>query len=58
VREEAFYGGGARAFHWLTVTLLLVIIPMGLIMGNLPRGMLQNTLFITHESLGLAVYWR
>lgn len=55
MREEASYGGGARAFHWLTVALLLVIIPMGLIMGSLPRGMLQNTLFITHESLGLTV---
>jgi cytochrome b561 len=55
VREQASYGGGARAFHWLTVALLLVIIPMGLIMGRLPRGALQNTFFITHESLGLTV---
>jgi cytochrome b561 len=55
VQEQAFYGGGARTFHWLTVALLLVIIPMGLIMGDLPRGTLQNTLFITHESLGLTV---
>jgi len=55
VQEQASYGGGARAFHWLTVALLLVIIPMGLVMGELPRGTLQNTLFITHESLGLTV---
>ena len=55
MREEASYGGGARAFHWLTVALLLVIIPMGLVMGSLSRGMLQNALFITHESLGLTV---
>ena len=55
MREQASYGGGARAFHWLTVALLLVIIPMGLIMGRLPRGTLQDTLFITHESLGLTV---
>jgi cytochrome b561 len=55
VQEQASYGGGARAFHWLTVALLLVIIPMGVIMGRLPRGTLQNTLFITHESLGLTV---
>ena len=55
MREQAFYGGGARAFHWLTVALLLVIIPMGVIMGRLPRGTLQDALFITHESLGLTV---
>ena len=55
MQEQVSYGGGARAFHWLTVALLLLIIPMGLIMGGLPRGTLQNTLFITHESLGLTV---
>jgi cytochrome b561 len=55
VQEQASYDGGARALHWLTVALLLVIIPMGLIMGRLPRGTLQNSLFITHESLGLTI---
>jgi cytochrome b561 len=55
VYEQASYGAGARAFHWLTAALLLVIIPMGLVMGELPRGTLQNTFFITHESLGLTV---
>jgi cytochrome b561 len=55
MRSETCYGGGARAFHWLTVALLLVIIPIGLVMGGLPRGRLQDTLFITHESLGLTV---
>jgi cytochrome b561 len=55
VQELASYGAGARAFHWLTLALLLVIIPMGLVMGELPRGTLQNTFFITHESLGLTV---
>jgi cytochrome b561 len=53
--EQAFYGSGARAFHWLTVALLLGIIPLGLVMGSLPRGTVQNVFFITHESLGLTV---
>jgi cytochrome b561 len=51
----AHYGAGARIFHWLTVALLAVIIPLGLVMGALPRGPLQDSLFITHESLGLTV---
>ncbi len=55
MRSETHYGAGARAFHWLTAALLLVIIPIGLVMGSLPRGLLQDTLFITHESLGLTV---
>ena len=55
MERQASYGAGARVFHWLTATLLLVIIPMGLIMGRLPRGTPQNVLFITHESLGLTI---
>jgi len=50
------YGAGARLFHWSTVALLLIIVPLGLVMGGLPRGTLQNMAFITHESLGLTVF--
>jgi cytochrome b561 len=53
--QRARYDATARAFHWLTLALLLVIMPLGLVMGDLPRGALQNACFITHESLGLTV---
>jgi cytochrome b561 len=53
--QGAPYDAVARACHWLTVALLLAIVPLGLVMGNLPRGRLQDTCFITHESLGLTV---
>jgi cytochrome b561 len=49
------YGAVARLCHWLTVALLFVIIPIGLVMGDLPRGLLQDALFVTHESLGLTI---
>lgn len=55
MHSETTYGGGARFFHWLTVVLLAVIVPIGLIMGDLPRGRLQDTLFVTHELLGLTI---
>jgi cytochrome b561 len=55
MQTATHYGAGARAFHWITVGLLVIIIPIGLIMGGLSRGILQDTLFITHESLGLTV---
>ena len=55
LQGQASYGAAARSFHWLTVALLLVIIPIGLVMGDLPRGIVQNTFFVTHESLGLTV---
>ncbi|MGO8920687.1 MAG: cytochrome b [Stellaceae bacterium] len=56
MERQTHYNAVARACHWLTVSLLLAIIPLGLVMGDLPRGTLQNTLFVTHESLGLTVF--
>jgi cytochrome b561 len=55
MERETQYNAVARALHWLTVALLLAIIPLGLVMGGLPRGLLQDTFFVTHESLGLSV---
>ncbi len=54
-RSEWDYGAGARSFHWITTLLVLPIIPIGIIMIRLPRGALQDTLFVAHESLGLAI---
>lgn len=56
MERETQYNAVARACHWLTVALLLMIVPLGLVMGGLPRGRLQDTLFLTHESLGLSVF--
>lgn len=55
MQGQASYSAAARTFHWVTVALLLTIIPIGLVMGDLPRGIVQNTFFVTHESLGLTV---
>jgi cytochrome b561 len=52
---ETQYGAGARFFHWTTAALVLLMIPMGIVMIRLDRGLLQNVLFVTHESLGLTV---
>jgi cytochrome b561 len=53
---ETPYGAGARFFHWTTAALVLAMIPMGIVMIRLDRGILQNVLFVTHESLGLTVF--
>ena len=46
------YGVVARVFHWLTVLLVLIMIPVGLIMTqDLPRT-IQDPLFILHKGLG------
>jgi cytochrome b561 len=46
------YGNVARGFHWLTVLLVLIMIPAGLIMTqDLPKT-IQDPLFILHKGLG------
>lgn len=46
------YGLGSRLFHWLTVLLLLVMIPSGIVMvQQIPRA-LQDGLFVLHKGLG------
>ena len=47
------YGTVARVFHWLTVLVVLIMVPVGLIMiqEGLPRPT-QNALFILHKGLG------
>ncbi len=46
----------ARAFHWLTALLVLVMIPAGLVMirDGVPRPV-QDTLFIFHKNTGVLV---
>ena len=46
------YGVVARVFHWLTVLIVLIMIPVGLIMTqDIPRN-IQDPLFILHKALG------
>lgn len=60
------YGVVSRVFHWLTVLLVLVMVPVGFIMTQeLPRAT-QNALFTLHKGLGvvtlvvvaLRIVWR
>ena len=49
------YGTVSRLFHWVTVLLVLVMIPVGLIMiQEIPRPV-QDRLFILHKGLGPVV---
>ncbi|TPE47567.1 cytochrome b [Amaricoccus solimangrovi] len=46
------YGTVSRLFHWTTVLIVLVMIPVGLTMiQDLPRSV-QDPLFILHKGLG------
>lgn len=46
----------ARAFHWITAALVLSMIPMGIVMVNVPNlGPTTDTLFHLHRSIGALV---
>ena len=50
------YSAPAKWLHWLIAPIVLAIIPVGAIMGDLPRGALQDRLFfLRRESFGLTV---
>jgi cytochrome b561 len=50
------YGAVSRLFHWLTVLLVAVMIPVGFTMiQELPRSV-QDPLFILHKGLGPLVF--
>lgn len=61
------YGTVSRVFHWLTVALVSVTIPVGFLMAlELQSRSLQDALFILHKGLGpvilfivvLRILWR
>jgi len=58
--REATYSTAARHFHWWTVALLLIQVPVGLYMnyrGNTLKiwDALTNTLYSSHKTLGLVI---
>lgn len=49
------YGVAARIFHWLTVLLIFVTIPVGFLMTQgLPRNV-QDPLFALHKTIGVTL---
>lgn len=49
------YSGVAITFHWIMAALILFQIPLGLIMGDLPRGLQQLQYFNLHKSIGAVI---
>lgn len=53
------YSATARTFHWLTVVLLAILVPVGFIMADRMEsdigGPLTEALYSTHKSLGFVV---
>lgn len=53
--ENARYSLPHRLIHWIMAAAILMAIPGGIIMGNLPQGPLQNNVYDLHKSLGVLV---
>ena len=46
------YSVNARVLHWLTATLVLTLLPLGVIIANEWGGPLQDPLYDLHRSIG------
>lgn len=51
----ATYRHPARLLHWLIALIVIGMIPVGIIMGNLDGGPLQDRLYDLHRSFGFVV---
>jgi len=50
------YPASSKWLHWLVAISVVVTIPIGLIMGNLGPGPLQNSLYNFHKALGVVIF--
>lgn len=49
------YSGIAKSLHWIVALCVIAIVPMGIMMGNLPDGPAKNNVFEFHKSLGALI---
>jgi cytochrome b561 len=49
------YPSTSKLLHWLVAGSVLVMIPIGITMGRVGQGTLQNTLFTLHKSFGIFI---
>src|ERR1700722_20311788 len=45
----------ARILHWITASLVLVMLPLGLVIANNWGGPLQDPLYNLHRSIGVLI---
>jgi len=54
-RIRPAYTPVARALHWIMALLVLGLIPVGIVMGQLDSGPLQDRLYNLHRSVGALI---
>jgi cytochrome b561 len=54
--ETGSYTLTAQALHWLTVLLILMMLPVAWVMMSLPTGPEQTRMLVFHRSLGITIF--
>ena len=54
--EAGRYTLTAQALHWLTVFLILMILPVAWVMMSLPEGAEQTQMLVLHRSIGVTIF--
>jgi cytochrome b561 len=50
------YGSISRLFHWLIFLLVLVMIPLGYFMGDIPDKALRGEVVNVHKLIGVSIF--
>jgi cytochrome b561 len=54
-KTSAAYSATARALHWITAALVLIMLPLGVVITNEWGGPLQDRLYDLHRSIGAVI---
>ncbi len=49
------YSGFAKLLHWVIAVCILIMIPVGVVMGRIEGGDVQNLLYNVHRSFGVLI---
>ena len=49
------YPSSSKWLHWMVAGSVLIMIPIGITMGRVGKGPLQDTLYTTHKSFGILI---
>lgn len=49
------YPSSSKWLHWLVALSVLIMVPIGIAMGRVEKGPLQDTLFTLHKSFGILI---
>lgn len=55
VPSTSGYARPIKWLHWIIAVIVIGLVPVGISLGSLPRGVIQNTAYDLHRSFGAVV---